>query len=146
MQELIKLWQSLLGAPPAEEQFTVWLAMHTHEVIRLAIARTAAKNLSVGKTMDSDYKIRFASKVMLTQTERNNEHAANREKLAREFDAKAGDEFHDFLLRHCHLTAAPIPVTGEDEDESLPDTPSEPEVEQDEQDEDEYAVYEEAED
>jgi hypothetical protein len=90
MQELIKLWQSLLGAPPAEEQFTVWLALHTVEVIRLAIVKTAAKNLSVGKTMDTDYKIRFASKVMLNQTERNNEHAANKEKLNAEFEAKTG--------------------------------------------------------
>lgn len=92
MQELIELWTSLLGTPPAEEQFTVWLALHTREVIRLAIAKTAAKNLSVGKTMDSDYTIRFASKVMLNQSERNAEHAANREKLKREFEAKAGGQ------------------------------------------------------
>ena len=90
MQELITMWQSLLGTPPAEKQFTVWLAMHTGEIIRLAIARTAAKNLSVGKSMSPDHKIRFASKVMLTQTDRNKEHAANRERLNAEFTAKAG--------------------------------------------------------
>jgi hypothetical protein len=79
----------MLGKPPEEEQFTVWSALHTEEVVRLAIMKTAAKDLSLGKTMSPDYKIRFASKVMLTQTERNADHAANRARLGKEFDSLA---------------------------------------------------------
>jgi hypothetical protein len=81
------LWTSVLGNPPVDEQFNLWLALHTVEVIRQAIIKTAAKNLSQGKTMDGDYKVRFASKVMLVATERNAEHAANRACLAAEMKA-----------------------------------------------------------
>jgi hypothetical protein len=76
----------MLGTPPTEEQFTVWAELHTLEVVKQAILKTAAKDLSLGKTMSLDYKIRFASKVMLTQTERNAANAANREKLREEFE------------------------------------------------------------
>jgi hypothetical protein len=86
MRQLIELWATMLGTPPSNEQFTVWSALHTEAVIRLAIMKTAAKDLSLGKTMSLDYKIRFASKVMLTQTERNADHAANRERLREEFE------------------------------------------------------------
>lgn len=87
MRELKELWEKMLGKPPADDQFTVWMAMHTLDVVRQAILKTAAKNLSLGRTMSPDYKIRFASKVMLTQTERSTVHAANREKLQQEFGA-----------------------------------------------------------
>ena len=87
MRQLIQLWEKMLGKPPEEEQFTVWSALHTEEVVRLAIMKTAAKDLSLGKTMSPDYKIRFASKVMLTQTERNAANAANRQRIAKEFDS-----------------------------------------------------------
>ena len=76
----------MLGTPPADEQFTVWRGLHTDEVVRQAILKTAAKDLSLGKTMSLDYKIRFASKVMITQTERNADHALNRDRLRAEFD------------------------------------------------------------
>lgn len=85
MRQLKELWETMLGTPPADEQFTVWTAMHTPEVVRQAILRTAAKNLSLGKTMTLDYKVRFASKVALTQTERNAANAANRARLDHEF-------------------------------------------------------------
>jgi hypothetical protein len=85
MRQLIELWEKLLGAPPVDEQFTVWTALHTAEVVRQAILKTAAKDLSLGRTMSLEYKTRFASKVMLTQTERNVVHAANRERLREEF-------------------------------------------------------------
>jgi hypothetical protein len=65
MRQLIELWTGLLGTAPADEQFTVWTALHAPEIIRQGILRTAAKDLSLGKTMTLDYKIRFASKVML---------------------------------------------------------------------------------
>jgi hypothetical protein len=86
MRQLKALWEKMLGTPPADYQFTVWTALHTEEVVRLAILKTAAKDLSLGKKMYFYYKILFASKVMLTQTERNADHAANRERLRRQFD------------------------------------------------------------
>ncbi len=78
----------MLGIPPADEQFTVWAALHTPEVVRHGILRTAAKDLSLGKTMTLDYKIRFASKVMLVQTERNTSNALNRQRLSEEFEGQ----------------------------------------------------------
>jgi hypothetical protein len=92
MRELIELWTKMLGTSPADEQFTVWAAMHTPEVVQQAILKTAAKDLSLGKTMTLDYKIRFASKVMLTQTERNKEHATNRQRLNDEFVGTRGNQ------------------------------------------------------
>ena len=81
MRQLIVLWTNLLGTPPSDEQFTVWTAMHTDEVVKQAILKPAAKDMSLGRTMSLDYKVRFASKVMLVQSERNAVHAANRERL-----------------------------------------------------------------
>jgi hypothetical protein len=86
MRELIQLWTQTLGTAPSKEQFTVWTALHTPEVVRQAILKTAAKDLSLGRTMSLDYKLRFASKVMLTQTERNAANVANRERLRQEFE------------------------------------------------------------
>jgi hypothetical protein len=92
MRELKELWEKMLGTPPAKEQFTLWSALHTEEVVRLAILKTAAKDLSLGKKMDFDYKIRFASKVMLVQTERNASNALNRQHVAEDFDARRCSE------------------------------------------------------
>jgi len=86
MHQLITLWTTMLGTPPADEQFTVWAALHPLEIVRQGILRTAAKDLSLGKTMSLDYKVRFASKVMLVQSERNTNNAANKERLCREFE------------------------------------------------------------
>jgi hypothetical protein len=88
MRQLIELWRGLLGTAPADEQFTVWVALHSPEVVRQAILKTAAKDLSLGRAMSLDYKVRFASKVMLTQTERNAQNAANRTRLREEFDTR----------------------------------------------------------
>ena len=88
MHQLKELWTVMLGTPPADEQFTVWAALHTPEVVRKAILTTAAKDLSLGKTMSLDYKIRFASKVMLVQTERNTSNALNRQRLSEEFEGQ----------------------------------------------------------
>lgn len=90
MCQLRNLWTTMLGTPPADEQFTVWAALHSPDVVRQGILKTAAKDLSLGKTMTLDYKIRFASKVMLTQTERNTTNAANRQRLQEEFDGRIG--------------------------------------------------------
>lgn len=86
MRELINLWTTMLGTPPAEEQLTVWTALHTPEVVRQAILKTAAKDLSLGKKMTLDYKIRFASKVMLVRTERNASNSLNRRRLSEDFE------------------------------------------------------------
>ncbi len=85
MEELIQLWTKMLGELPGTTQFEIWMALHTPDVVKLGILRTAAKDLSLGKTMSLDYKIRFASKVMLVQTGRAAEHVANRAKLCAEF-------------------------------------------------------------
>jgi hypothetical protein len=81
MQEL---WRSTLGEPPMLEQFGVWAAMHTEDVVRLAILRTARKNISLNGTMSLEYKMRFASKVALVQSQRNAEHALNKARLQAE--------------------------------------------------------------
>ena len=81
MHELIRLWTKMLGTPPTDDQFTLWGEMHAVEVVRQAILKTAAKNMSLGNTMDQGYKVRFASKVMLAQSERNTSNAKNRELL-----------------------------------------------------------------
>jgi len=88
MRELKDLWTTMLGTPPADEQFTVWAALHTSKVAHHGILKTAAKDLSLGKTMTLDYKIRFASKVMLVQTERNTSNALNRQRLSQEFEGQ----------------------------------------------------------
>lgn len=85
MEELIQLWTKMLGDLPGTAQFEIWMALHTPEVVRLGILRTAAKNLSLGETMSLDYKVRFASKVMLVQAGRAAEHASNRANLCAEF-------------------------------------------------------------
>jgi len=88
MNELIELWKKLLGDAPSEEQFDFWARLHTPEVVRQAILKTMGKNLSLGKKMDLDYKVRFTSKVALTMTERNAEHTANKVRLREEFELK----------------------------------------------------------
>ena len=88
MRELKDLWTTMLGTPPADEQFTVWAALHTPKVVHHGILKTAAKDLSLGKTMTLDYKIRFASKVMLVQTERNTSNALNRQRVGQEFEGQ----------------------------------------------------------
>jgi hypothetical protein len=77
--QLVSLWQKLLGTPPVEAQFGLWAELHTAEVIRKGILHTAAKNLSLGSTMGFDYKIRFASKVMNTQTRKNADIAMSKQ-------------------------------------------------------------------
>ena len=84
MSELKTLWGRLLGETPSDQQFEFWSLLHTPEVIKRGILKTAQKNLSTGGMMSADHKLRFAARVMLTQTQRDTEHAANREKLQKE--------------------------------------------------------------
>lgn len=87
MHELKALWTKLMGTPqPVDAQFAVWLELYGPEIVRLGIARTAAKNLTLAQGMDLDYRLRYASTVMRVQAERNADHAANRARLREEFD------------------------------------------------------------
>ena len=89
MHELIQLWEKTLGAPPAERQFILWTESHAADIVRKAILKTAAKNLSIGATMTLDHQVRFASKVMLTLSGRREEHKGNRARLEAEFGPAA---------------------------------------------------------
>jgi uncharacterized membrane-anchored protein len=61
------------------------LTLHAESVVRKGVLQAAAKNLSLGQTMTLDYKIRFASKVMIDQTARDEENAARREQLRKQY-------------------------------------------------------------
>lgn len=88
--ELINLWTTTLGTPPMQEQFGLWSALHTSDVVRQGILRTARKNIELKGTMTPEHKVKFASKVMLVQTERNRANAANRERLRQEMELEIG--------------------------------------------------------
>ena len=88
--ELTTLWTRTLGELPTDEQFYLWTNLHTAEVVRQAILKTAGKNLQMGKTMTAEHKVRFASKVMLTLTAQNTANAHNREALQAEMTRRAG--------------------------------------------------------
>ncbi|MGE5052931.1 MAG: hypothetical protein ACM3WP_02110 [Acidobacteriota bacterium] len=85
MNELKALWQKLLAVPPADDQWQLWAELHTPAVIRKAILATASKNMSLGRTMDQDFMLRFASKVMIVQSQRDVDNAANRERVRNTF-------------------------------------------------------------
>jgi predicted deacetylase len=87
--ELNTLWAKTLGELPDEEQFYLWTNLHTSEVVRQAILKTAGKNLQLGKTMTAEHKVRFASKVMLTLTAQNTANARNREALQADMTRRA---------------------------------------------------------
>lgn len=81
MNELKQLWQQLLGQPPDDAQWQLWSELHTLAVIRKGILATTSKNLSLGRTMDQDFMLRFASEVMIVHSERDAAHAENRERV-----------------------------------------------------------------
>jgi hypothetical protein len=90
MRELILLWERTLGTLPSEQQFAIWSELHTQDIIRRAILKTAIKNQQLNGTMSSDHKFRFASRVMMTLTEQAAKNAANRERLRDEFEGASG--------------------------------------------------------
>lgn len=64
-QELQSLWNTTLGAHPiSPEQADLWLALHTEEVINLALRATFAKWERENHTMTEQYLLRYASKTM----------------------------------------------------------------------------------
>jgi hypothetical protein len=86
LNELKLLWGELLGKIPSDRQWTFWGVLHAPPAIRRGILKTAQKNLSMGGTMSDDHKIRFVSKVMLTQQAREEANSANREHLRQEME------------------------------------------------------------
>lgn len=78
MPELIDLWQQTMGDSPTPEQFAIWTASHSPDVMRRAILKTATKNQTLAGQMTQDHRIRFASRVMITLTEQAIENARNR--------------------------------------------------------------------
>jgi hypothetical protein len=63
-----ELWGRLLGTVPCDEQFAFWGELYTPETIRHGIVKTAQKNLSIGRRMTDDDKVRFASACMKAST------------------------------------------------------------------------------
>ena len=82
--QLLHLWKSTIGNLPSQEQFAIWGSLHSAEVIRKAILKTAMKNQAMSGQMTQDHRLRFASKVMTTLTETYPENAKNRERLQQE--------------------------------------------------------------
>ena len=68
--ELQQLWERTLGDVPKVEQFHVWEAMHTPEVIRRGILRTAQKHLEANGVMPFADRVRLASAIMESATVR----------------------------------------------------------------------------
>jgi hypothetical protein len=89
LTDLIELWKRTIGDPPTPQQFELWLALHTPEVVRKGIIKSATKNLNLGGQMSLDRLVRFASSVMTTATEQAAEHALNRERMQEEM-ARSG--------------------------------------------------------
>lgn len=85
------LWEDTLGESPTKEQFAIWEALYTPEVIKRAILKTAMKNQSLKGQMTLEHRQRFASRVMMTLTEQAAEHAANRALLHDEM-SRRGEE------------------------------------------------------
>jgi len=78
MHELRTLWERTLGTPPPDEQFAIWIELHHPDIVRRAILKTAIKNQQMNRTMSSDHRFRFASRVMMTLTEQAASNAANK--------------------------------------------------------------------
>ena len=89
------LWENTLGTlgtlgeRPTKEQWAIWEALYPVDVIRKAILKTAMKNQSMNGEMSHDYRLRFASRVMMTAVQQSAEHAENREHLRQEFEGGA---------------------------------------------------------
>jgi len=75
MNDIVELWKRTLGVPPTDAQFAIWEGLHTPEVMKRAILKTAVKNQQLNSTMSLDHRLRFASKVMLALTSQAAERA-----------------------------------------------------------------------
>ena len=61
-QELRQLWERTLSRPLMHEQFGLWAALHTGEVVRLGILRTARKNVELGGTLTQEHRVAMRSR------------------------------------------------------------------------------------
>ena len=64
IQDLMVLWDRLLGRVPDRTQFEIWAGEHAAAVIQHGILKTAAKNAALNRQMDDDHRARYASSVM----------------------------------------------------------------------------------
>lgn len=80
MRELVALWTNVVGTPPSDQQFGIWLESHDADVVRHGILKAATKNQQMGGTVSQDHAVRFASKVMLT-TDASREYVAQQNDL-----------------------------------------------------------------
>ena len=60
---LSHLWEVAVGQCPSEQQFYVWLDLHTFDRLVRAIRETGRKQSKRQTKMDSDHLVRFCSKV-----------------------------------------------------------------------------------
>ena len=88
LTELIKLWARLIGTAPSQQQFEIWMAQFDFEITKRGILKTAMKNMSLDGLMTAEHRVRFASKCMIVQAQRNVEHAANRAAVAKEMESR----------------------------------------------------------
>jgi hypothetical protein len=51
MNELRELWQKFLGEVPSDQQFQLWLAMHTPATVKHGILKAAEKNMALHGNM-----------------------------------------------------------------------------------------------
>lgn len=67
--ELKALWTHCgLGELPPDTQFIEWLGLHQWETVKYGIAKAATKNVSLNGEMSTEYKTKYAAKVMRTRT------------------------------------------------------------------------------
>jgi hypothetical protein len=68
LNELKSLWSRFFDVVLPDEQFKLWLTLHTYGTARHGILKAAQKNLAMNLTMTGEHLVRFASKVMNTST------------------------------------------------------------------------------
>jgi hypothetical protein len=66
-----ELWSSLIpGELPNDYSVSLWLSKYDLGTIKIAVEETAAKAFNMVGRMTLDHKVRFASSVMRSKTER----------------------------------------------------------------------------
>lgn len=72
-QELETLWAQVLPVPaPPQQQFQLWLRLHSPRIVRAALLETSKKTLTAPGDWDQNRAIRFASAVMNSREGKNN--------------------------------------------------------------------------
>ena len=69
VQDFIQLWTSTIKGPlPTREQFSLWMALHSDDVVFHGIATTAKKFIQENGRMDLSYLTKYASRVMINKS------------------------------------------------------------------------------